>query len=231
MNVTDSQKFYMLDPLPDSGLFRYAFLVAFLLELGLIVGVAFWPHRLTKPQVVRPATIAVQLVKLPTPVVPKPKPVPKLPVIHKLEPKPIVTKTPAHHAVQLPPVKPKVLPKLKPVLRPPKVVPPTSTPSPMLRASAMSRYVGMIRPMIQENLRVPALLRIMGLSGQATIKFRLSPMGKIIWARVSVPSSVDAVNSAALAAVERGHYPIFLKHMPHRDTTFEITVHISGNGS
>ncbi len=231
-----------------SRVFGYALAAAFVLEVGLVALAALWPQSV--PRTVRPSSIAVQMVTLPRPVPPRPKPRPRPvvppPVAHKMPPKPIVTKAPVHEVVP-PPVKPKLIRKTlpvvpphrpQPVARPHKAVPvkprkpaPAPSPSPQLIASLMSRYVGLVRPMIQGHLRVPAMLKAMGLSGHSTIEFRLSPGGRLLWAKVLVPSRIRAVNGAALAAVERGHYPPFLKRMPKRDTTFEITVHISGDGS
>ncbi len=230
----------------DSRAFSYALAGAFVLEVALVAIVAFWPH--SRPRVVRPSSIAVQMVSLPTPVPPQPRlrPVTPPPVVHKIPPKPMVTKTRVHEVVPRP-VKPKVLPKPvpvvpphrpAPVVRPHKIVSvkpqkpaPAAHPSPQRLASLMSRYVGLVRPMIQGHLHVPAMLKVMGLSGHSTIEFRLSPRGRLLWAKVLVPSRIRAVNGAALDAVEYNHYPPFLKHMPKRDTTFEIVVHISGDGS
>lgn len=230
----------------ESRTFSYALASAFVLEVALVAIVAFWPH--SKPRVVRPSSIAVQMVMLPKPVPPQPRPRPMTPppVVQKTLPKPMVTKARVHEVVPRP-VKPKVLPKRVPVVpphrpmpivRPQKVVPLKSqkpvaapNPSPQRTASLMSRYVGLVRPMIQGRLHVPAMLKAMGLSGRSTIEFRLSPRGRLLWAKVLVPSRIRAVNGAALAAVEGSHYPPFLKHMPKRNTTFEIAVHISGDGS
>ncbi len=230
----------------NSRAFPYALAGAFVLEVGLVAAVALWPH--SKPHVVRLSSIAVQMVTLPQPVPaqPRARPVIPPPLVHKIPPKPIVTKAPVHEVVP-PPVKPKLVPKSvrvmpphrpMPVVRPHKVAPvkshklaPAPDPSPQLLASLMSRYVGLVRPVIQGHLHVPPMLKAMGLSGRSTIEFRLSPLGHLLWAKILVPSRIGAVNGAALAAVERSHYPPFLKRMPKRDTTFEITVHISGDGS
>ncbi len=232
----------------DSRVFKYALAGAFVLEITLVALVASWPHSVART--VRPSAIAVQMVTLPKPVAPRPKPRPRPiappPVTHKIPPRPIVTRAPAREVVPSP-VKPKVVLKSIPVIplhrptpavSPPKAMPvkvhkpaPISSPSLQRIASLMSRYVGLVRPMIQRHLHVPAMLKAMGLSGHSTIEFRLSPGGRLLWAKVLVPSRVRAVNGAALAAVERGHYPPFLKRMPKRDTTFEVTVHISGDGS
>lgn len=232
----------------ESRVFAVSLVAAFFVEVGLIAAVALWPH--SRPHFVKPSSIAVQMVTLPPRIAPKPKPQPRPvvrpPLVHKLPPKPLITHAPTPYKVPAPPPKPKVVPKTVPIPKPQKPVPvvkampvakpekvapaPAPSPSPQLLASLMSRYVGLVRPMIQEHLRVPAMLKAMGLSGHATIEFRLSPQGTLLWARVLVPSRIRAVNDAALRAVKRGGYPPFLKRMPKKDTTFEITVHISGNG-
>ncbi len=231
-----------------SRVFGYALAGAFALEVGLVALVALWPRSV--PRTVRPSSIAVQMVTLPRPVPPRPKPRPRPvvppPVARKMPPKPIVTKAPVREVVPAP-VKPRLVRKTlpvvpphrpQPVAKPRKAAPakphePASAPrpSPQRIASLMSRYVGLVRPMIQGRLRVPSMLKAMGLSGHSTIEFRLSPRGRLLWAKVLVPSHIRAVNAAALAAVEGGRYPPFLRRMPKRDTTFEITVHISGDGS
>lgn len=232
----------------ESRVFAVSLVAAFCVEAGLVAAVALWPH--SRPHFVKPSSIAVHMVTLPRPLAPQPKPQPKPvvqpPLVHKLPPKPLVTHAPTPYKVPAAPLKPKVVPKTVPVPRPEKPVPvvkavpvakpqkvvpaPAPSPSPQLLASLMSRYVGLVRPMIQEHLRVPTMLKAMGLSGHATIEFRLSPEGVVLWARVLMPSRIRAVNSAALRAVKRSAYPPFLKRMPKRDTTFEIAVHISGNG-
>ncbi|WP_298137310.1 TonB family protein [Acidiferrobacter sp.] len=217
------------DDSDESRVFAYALAGALVLQAALVATVAFWPYR--KPQTVLPSSIAVEMVTLPRPApsAPKPRPRPVVPVVHKVEPKPLVTKERAREVVP-PRVRSKVAPRSMPITKPRKTVP-AASPSPQMIASLMSRYVGLVRPMIEGHLRVPALLKAMGMSGHSTIEFRLSPRGRLLWAKVLVPSRIRAVNAAALAAVEGSHYPQFLRHMPRRDTTFEITVHISGDGS
>lgn len=239
--------------------FRYALAVAFLLEVGGLSALVFGSATPAKP-IPKKEVIAVRLVTLPAPPKPqahsKPMPVPPKPVIHpqpipqpiphpaprpqprprphpvrKTAPTPLFAKTPAPQA-----------PVFTPPLTSSKTVPPSPslppTPSPQEAASAspqeatsaMDRYVGILRPIIQEHLRVPEELRAMAISGNAIVDFRLTPSGHVLWARVVRPSGIGAVNRAALAAVRAGNYPPFLKHMPHQDKTFEIDVHVSGRG-
>ena len=210
----------------ESRVFVYSFLGAFVFEVGLVAALVLWPH--SRAHVVRPATIAVRMVTLPA--VLTLKPVVKPAVVHKREPKPLLSKSPVHEAIPRPP-KTKVAAKPTAVSKSQKAVPALApSPSPQLIATLMSRYVGLVRPMIQSRLHVPSLLKAMGLTGRAIVEFRLSPQGRLLWAKVVAPSGIEAVNSAALAAVVGGHYPPFLKRMPKKNTTFEITVHISGNG-
>ena len=95
----------------------------------------------------------------------------------------------------------------------------------------MGRYVGMVRPIIQQSLRVPAELRAMGLSGKATVEFEISPSGQLLWAKIIKRSPLGAVNRAALAAVKDGGFPPFLKKMPKQNTVFQIDVEVGAGSS
>jgi protein TonB len=233
-------------PEPKERHFKYAVGGAVVVEALLVLGLIWYGHSTPPVKAVKPKehVIAVQMVTLPQPspkVVPKPlpKPVPPKPVVHHvppppprphpkvvIPPKPAST-PPAPPVKQVTPPKPVPMPAPKPVVTPPPAPPPMSA---QQTASMMGRYVGMVRPIIQQSLRVPAELRAMGLSGKATVEFEISPSGQLLWAKIIKPSPLGAVNRAALAAIQKGGFPPFLKKMPKQNTVFQIDVKV-GAGS
>jgi protein TonB len=235
-----------LMPEPKERHFKYAVGGAVVVEALLVLGLIWYGHSTPPVKAVKPKehVIAVQMVTLPQPspkVVPKPlpKPVPPKPVVHHvppppprphpkvvIPPKPAPT-PPAPPVKQVTPPKPVPMPAPKPVVTPPPAPPPMSA---QQTASMMGRYVGMVRPIIQQSLRVPAELRAMGLSGKATVEFEISPSGQLLWAKIIKPSPLGAVNRAALAAIQKGGFPPFLKKMPKQNTVFQIDVKV-GAGS
>ncbi|BBF65783.1 energy transducer TonB [Acidithiobacillus sp. 'AMD consortium'] len=236
-----------LMPEPKERHFKYAVGGAVVVEALLVLGLIWYGHSTPPVKAVKPKehVIAVQMVTLPQPspkVVPKPlpKPVPPKPVVHHVPPPPprphpkvvIPPKQPAPTppappVKQVTPPKPVPMPAPKPVVTPPPAPPPMSA---QQTASMMGRYVGMVRPIIQQSLRVPAELRAMGLSGKATVEFEISPSGQLLWAKIIKPSPLGAVNRAALAAIQKGGFPPFLKKMPKQNTVFQIDVKV-GAGS
>ncbi|WP_264318300.1 TonB family protein [Acidithiobacillus ferridurans] len=233
-------------PEPKERHFKYAVGGAVVVEALLVLGLIWYGHSTPPVKAVKPKehVIAVQMVTLPQPspkVVPKPlpKPVPPKPVVHHvppppprphpkvvIPPKPAST-PPAPPVKQVTPPKPVPMPAPKPVVTPPPAPPPMSA---QQTASMMGRYVGMVRPIIQQSLRVPAELRAMGLSGKATVEFEISSSGQLLWAKIIKPSPLGAVNRAALAAIQKGGFPPFMKKMPKQNTVFQIDVKV-GAGS
>ena len=235
-----------LMPEPKERHFKYAVGGAVAVEVLLVLGLIWYGHSTPPVKAVKSKehVIAVQMVTLPQPppkVVPKrlPKPVPPKPVVHHVTPPP-----PRPHPKVVIPPKPAPTPPAPPVktVTPPKLVPmpalkPVVTPPPapprmssQQTASLMGRYVGMVRPIIQQSLRVPPELQAMGLSGKATVEFEISPLGQLLWAKIIKPSPLGAVNRAALAAIKRGGFPPFLKKMTKQNTVFQISVKV-GAGS
>jgi protein TonB len=238
-------------PEPKERHFKYAVGGAVAVEVLLVLGLVWYGHSRPPVNAVKPKdhVIAVQMMTLPQPppkVIPKllPKPVPPKPVVHHVTPPPprphpkvVIPPKPAP-TPPAPPVKtatpPTPTPQSvaasapKPLVTPPPAPPPMSA---QQTASLMGRYVGLLRPMIQQNLHVPAALRAMGLSGKATVEFEISPTGQLLWAKIIQPSPLSAVNRAALAAVKDGGFPPFLKKMPQRNTVFQIDVEVGAGSS
>ncbi len=207
-------------------------------ECLAVAATMLW-HPARAPVVRQPPVVSVHLVA-PTRPIPRPRPQPAPPP-PKAHPQPRPIRTPAPAPTHAP--KPRAIKHaapVRPVARPhpltPKPAPqatphpPVAAPSTKALATLMARYVGVVRPRIQARLRVPAMLRAMGLAGHALVEFRLAPSGRLLWARIRAGSPIDAVNEAALAAVRKTAYPAFLAGMPKTPTTFEIVVHISGTG-
>ncbi|MDD2746673.1 MAG: TonB family protein [Acidithiobacillus ferrooxidans] len=237
---------YSLVPEPKERHFKYAVGGAVAVEVLLVLGLVWYGH--SRPPInavqLKDHVIAVQMVTLPQPtpkVVPKPlpKPVPPKPVLHHVTPPPprphpkvmippkLAPTPPAPPVKTVNPPKSVPIPAPKPVVTPPPALPPMSA---QQTASLMGRYVGMVRPIIQQSLHVPAELRAMGLSGKATVEFEISPSGQLLWAKIIKASPLGAVNRAALAAIKKGGFPPFLKKMPKQNTVFQIDVEV-GSGS
>ena len=238
-----------LPPDPDAGGRRFgiALLAGAIADLVLIGGLVWYGEtHVTPPPPVKKQVMTVQMVTLPPP----PKPMPPKPVVKPTPPKPLPPKPVIHHTPPPPPpaphpkmvVPPKPLPPTPPAppvkVAPPKPVPKPVTPPPppappplssAEKADLMGQYVAALRPIIQSQLRVPAELRSMGVSGTATIEFEVSPTGQVLWAKVLKPSPLGAVNRAALAAIRSGNFPPFLKKMPKQNTVFEIPIEVGAN--
>lgn len=247
--ITENGNFTFVPNVKDQH-FKYALGAAIAVEIMLVLGLVWYGQSKPIPPVVKPKehVIAVQVVTLPPPppkVIPQPKPVPPKPVVHHvtpppprphpkvvIPPKPVPVPTPPVKTVTPPAPKPVPVPPAPPVPPKPVVTPPPPAPPPLSAAqtaSLMGRYVGLLRPMIQQNLHVPAELKAMGLKGKATVEFEVSPTGKVLWAKVIDPSPLSAVNRAALAAVESGRFPPFLKKMPKQNTIFQIPVEVGAS--
>ncbi len=203
------------DAMPRSH-FGRALGIALLLEI-LAVGV-WLLHGYFMPQPapgLRRAPIQIHMVIL----APHPKP------IVRPRPKPVVKPRPhiVHHVVPIPrPVPKKPVARSKPLPKQPP--PPMPVASPEQAATAVDRYAVMIRTRIQKGLRVPAAVRALGLSGRAVIAFKLTPRGRLLWARVARSSGFGPIDRACLAAVQERLYPPFTKHMPHHALRFDVTV-------
>lgn len=242
---------YLLMPEPKDRHFKYAVGGAVAVEVLLVLGLVWYGHSRPPINAVKPKdhVIAVQMMTLPQPppkVLPKPlpKPVPPKPVLHHVTPPP----PPPHPKMAIPPklaptppappvktaTPPTQIPQSvatpapKPLVTPPPAPPPMSA---QQTASLMGRYVGLLRPMIQQNLHVPAELKAMGMSGKATVEFEISPTGQLLWAKIIQSSPLSAVNRAALAAVKDGGFPPFLKKMPKQNTVFQIDVEVGAGSS
>lgn len=227
--------------------FGWALTVGFVLELAGIITILIMP-RSTQPRIVKPATIAVHMVKpgppkalppkptqppkpppIPTPVLPKPPPPlphhPHVEAHHRSPPKPVPF-IPRRTVARPAPLR---------SIPPPAPAPPAPTemsppPSPAAIQSAEARYVGIVRGIILGNLIVPSGLRNLGASGTATIAFKVAPDGRILWTRIIRHSAYQSANEAARLAVEQSHFPHFLKKMPDHTIVFEIPIRVSGAG-
>ncbi|MEY2336044.1 energy transducer TonB family protein [Acidithiobacillus ferrianus] len=238
-------------PEPNDRHFKYALAGAVAVEALLVLGLIWFGQSTPPVKPVKPKqhVMAVQMVTLPQPpskAIPKPvppkpvppKPAPPKPVMHRMTPPPPrphpqverppkPAPTPPARTVT-PPTPAPTVPAPKPVVTPPPAPPPMSA---QQTASLMGRYVGLLRPMIQQNLRVPAELKAMGLSGKATVEFEISPSGRLLWEKIIKASPLGAVNRAALAAVKAGGFPPFLKKMPKQNTVFQIDVEVSAGSN
>jgi protein TonB len=251
-SVVSSYKEFPPDPDAGGRRFGLALLAGILAEVLLVGGLVWYGESHLSHPVPPPKkqVMAVRMVTLPPP----PKPIPPKPVVKPTPPKPVPPRPVIHHTPPPPPAPhPKMVVPPRPVPTPPappvKATPPSPKPVPVAKpvtppapppppplsaaekADLMGQYVATLRPIIQEQLHVPAELRAMGMSGTATIEFEVSPTGQVLWARVIKPSPLGAVNRAALAAIKSGNFPPFLKKMPKQNTVFEIPIEVGADSN
>jgi len=189
----------------------------------------------------KPKIMAIHMIK-PAPPKPKPVPPPPKPVAHpKPIPKPVPRPIPRpiphpviHHPLPPKPLLAKTPAPRAPVYTPPVTPPPPPTPaapSPAARQAALDAYAAMIRARVQADTRVPESVRLMHLSGTATVTFRLTPSGQLLWAKITGSSGIGVINRAALKSVRDANYPPFTKKMPKQPTDFTVLVHLSAHGA
>jgi protein TonB len=225
---------------PDG--FGRAFLLAAVIE-SLALGAFFLapkppatvPPAVVQLQVLAPAPVPVAKPPPPKPPPPLPKPVPAPPVpvappIPLPPPPPVPHHTVARHIIRhivhTPP--------------PPKAAPPPPTPlplapvtaappiSPIAEQTAMSRYIGEVRGIVQANLIVPQQLIDGGLESDCVLAFTVAPDGTILSVTVLTPSGFKSVNEAAIDALRSSRLPAFLPGMPAGAHEFTLPVHVSG---
>ncbi len=208
-------------------------MIAAVLEVLALAGLLLAPQ---PPTPVPPAIVQLRvLAPAPTP---RAKPAPPKPIPPK--PAPIIPVTPPRPAP--PPPRPRAAHHIpKPIFRappPPAPAPPITAPpapvtaappiSPQAAQSAMSRYVGEVRALVEANLIVPQSIIDAGLEGDCTLVFTLSPDGTLLSAGILTPSGLNAVDAAALAALRASTLPPFLPGMPSGPHSFTLPVHVAG---
>lgn len=107
------------------------------------------------------------------------------------------------------------------------VSPPASSGRPgPARVNPYALYSALLREHVQRVLVVPTVARELGLHGRTLVEFRLTPAGRLLWARVLRTSGMSVLDRAALLAVRHARFPSFLSRMRAVDTTFELSVHL-----
>ena len=222
--------------------FGRALMIGAVIEALMIGGLIY--SNLSQPVTVKPKPkiMAIHMMK-PAPPKPKPVPPPPKPVVHpKPVPKPVprppiprpIPHPVVHHPLPPQPLLAKKAVPQAPVYTPPvtpPAPPPPPAPSPAARQSAIDTYAAMLRTRVQTNARVPDSVRMMHVSGTATISFRLTPSGHLLSAQVARSSGIGAIDRAALKAVEDTSFPPFIRKMPQHPMTFDVLVHLSAHGS
>ena len=111
---------------------------------------------------------------------------------------------------------------------PPAPVDAAPPPTPEQQQSAIARYTGMVRNIVESHLIVPRQLQDDGLEGTCTLRFTLAPDGTLLSVSFETPSGMQQVDDAALAALRNSHLPPFIGDMPKQDETFTLPVLVSG---
>jgi protein TonB len=224
-------------------MFGRAFLAAAVIEMVAISMIFLAPK---PPPPVPAAVVQLQIVApAPVPVAkpPPPKPPPPLPEPVSTPPQPVAPPRPLpppppaphhnvarhviRHIVHTPPPPPQPAPP------PPTPLPPapvTAAPpiSPIAEQTALSRYVGEVRGIVEANLIVPQQLIDGGLESDCVLAFTLAPDGTILSVTIVTPSGFNSVNEAAIDALRSSHLPPFLPGMPPGDHRFTMPIHVSG---
>ncbi len=195
--------------------------IALLIEAAVIAGITWgFPHAPAHAVARPPLRVRVHVVEPPPPLPPPPMPVltparvtPPAPVrvASRLPVIAVSSRTPLSHPTFQVPEQP---------LPPPPAIPAENT------ASVLARYTARLHAAIQSGLRVPGMVRAMRLRGIATVIFRLTPSGQLLWAKLAHSSGIPPIDNAALAKVKSSRYPPFPRGLPQQDTTFKIAVRL-----
>lgn len=215
--------------------FKYAVLVAVLVEVGIVVGLMSMPRTPPTPKPVK-KVVSVHMVTLPPPPPPAPKVVPPKPV----PPQPVVLPRPVVHRPAPVPIQPPTPPQPPVVHRPPPPVPvppvPVTPPSPPIPAppapapvySGIGAYGSGARSLVKRNLRIPAVIKRLHLHGTVVVSFRVPPGGgKAFTVRVVGGTGNPLIRRAALRALSATSFPAYTSTMPNKALTFTVPIEIS----
>lgn len=189
---------------------------ALLLEGALVAGLLVWlGHRVSVAH--RVERVAVRMVQPPTP----PKPVPVTPTQVQSPEMPVVAELPVISQLSAQPAPPHAF--TVPALAPP------SAPSAagIAATDPLQRYTAVLNAAVQSGLRVTGMVRAMRLHGVASVMFKLTPAGRLVWAKLARSSGIPPIDEAAVARVRATVYPPFPADLPQRDLTFQIEVKLS----
>ncbi len=226
------------------GSFAWALAIEGLLVAGLIVGVL--SQRTAPPPPVIQLTVAPPDV----PPAPRPEPPPKPLPVPKVPPPPVPKPSlprqdvppPPHDALPPPPQQTppppappapvaapsptaepvaKAVESAKPVVQAaPRVEPP---PPPVDNAEVVLTYNGRLTAAVQAAFVVPSMARQLGFRGRARVEFHLRD-GTVSGARIVQSSTLQAVDRAALQAVESASYPAPPAALIGKDGVYQIWV-------
>ena len=94
--------------------------------------------------------------------------------------------------------------------------------------NAVRTYAVLLRERVQANLRVPATITLMHMSGTTTLDLRLAPDGAVLAVSVLRPSGTPRIDRAAMATALATAFPPFLAAMPRHPVVFVLQVCITG---
>lgn len=163
---------------------------------------------------------------LPKPVPPPPVPVPVVP--QRVPPPPPPRPHAAHHVLQHVVHTPPPMP-VPPQPTPPAPQPAAPPPSPVAADTAMSRYTGLLRALVLQNLQVPQELIESGEAANCTLEFTLAPDGTLLSVQVLTSSGMSIADQAAMDALRASRLPAFLPGMPTGAHIFILPVHLAGD--
>lgn len=189
---------------------------ALLLEAALVAGLLIWLGHRSSPSPVT-ERVAVRMVQ---PTVP-PKPAPVTPTQVRRPEMPVVAELPVIAQSSPLPVPTEAF--SVPAVVQPSAPPAAGTPA----ADPLQRYTAELNAAVQAGLRVTGMVRAMRLHGVASVMFRLTPAGQLLWAKLARSSGIPPIDEAALARVRMTVYPPFPADIPQHDLTFQIEVKLS----
>jgi protein TonB len=213
---------------------RKAWILAILAEATLL-GLALWQAQSSTPPPAAMPPMQLELVQEPKPLPPAPPPPKPTPTPPKPTPKPVPKPTPK----PVPRPTPKPEPAPKPVREalppsplpspvqapPPQPVPqtPPPPPAPPANPAVKADYRALVKGAIQAAVRYPEAARMLGEQGRVLVHFDLRN-GVVSRAYIVRKGSLEAFDSAALAAVRDARMPPTPAELKNENFSFDVEV-------
>ncbi len=208
--------------------------LALLIEVVVLVAMAWWVSRPAPPPPPQPVEITLTQPKpqpkvvtpkppppKPKPPKPKPKPLPRPKVRHIVHPKPLPL--PPKPRIQPPPAPVPAARPAMPVAPPPPPPPPPRKPPKVDTAALQMSFEVLMREAIQDAVHYPEAARLMQVEGRTQVAFTFLD-GRVSQLRVVHSSGVPSLDRAALQAVRTAPYPAPPAALAGRPLAFVVWV-------
>ena len=212
---------------------RKAWVLAIVVE-AILLALILWETQHASPPPAALPPMQLQLVQEPKPLPPTPPPPKPTPTPPKPTPKPVPKPTPK----PTPKPVPKPAPMPKPVREtlppsplpspvqapPPEPVPETPPPPPApVNPAVKADYLAQVKGAIQAAVHFPEAARMLGEQGQVLVHFTLRN-GAVTDLRILRKGSLEAFDSAALAAVRSARLPPTPKELENKTYSLDVVV-------